>query len=59
MSRNPVTVDSELSILELAEMFVAKPYRRYPVVEDNRLVGQISRSDVLRAIDRINDGSNA
>ncbi len=59
MSKNPVTVDVDLSILSLAEMFVAKPYRRYPVVEDNRLVGQISRSDVIRAIDKINDGSNA
>ncbi|MFP5307592.1 MAG: CBS domain-containing protein, partial [Gammaproteobacteria bacterium] len=29
------------------------------VVEDNRLVGVISRTDVLRAIDAINDSSNA
>ena len=59
MSKNPVTVESETSILEVAKMFLDKPYRRYPVVEDNRLVGQISRSDVLRAIDSINDSSNA
>jgi CBS domain-containing protein len=59
MSKNPVTVDAELSILELAKMFLDKPYRRYPVVEDNRLVGLISRTDVLRAIDSINDSSNA
>lgn len=59
MSRNPVTVDSELSILEVAKMFLDRPFRRYPVVEDNRLVGLISRTDVLRAIDAINDSSNA
>jgi len=59
MSKDPVTVESELSILELAKMFLDRPYRRYPVVQDNRLVGQISRSDVLRAIDAINDSSNA
>lgn len=59
MSKNPVTVDAELSILELAKMFLDKPYRRYPVVEDNRLVGLISRTDALRAIDSINDSSNA
>ncbi|MEW6169120.1 MAG: CBS domain-containing protein [Pseudomonadota bacterium] len=59
MSRNPVTVDAELSVLEVAKMFLDKPYRRYPVVEDNRLVGVISRTDVLRAIDAINDSSNA
>lgn len=59
MSRNPVTVDAELSILEVAKMFLDRPFRRYPVVEDNRLVGLISRTDVLRAIDSINDSSNA
>lgn len=59
MSRNPVTVDAELSILEVAKMFLDRPFRRYPVVEDNRLVGLISRTDVLRAIDAINDSSNA
>ncbi len=59
MSKDPVTVESELSILEVAKMFLDKPYRRYPVVEDNRLIGLISRTDVLRAIDSINDSSNA
>ncbi len=59
MSKNPVTVEAELSILEVAKMFLDKPYRRYPVLEDNRLVGLISRTDVLRAIDAINDSSNA
>ncbi|MDD3764334.1 MAG: CBS domain-containing protein [Nevskiales bacterium] len=59
MSKNAVTVESETSILEVAKMFIDRPYKRYPVVEDNRLVGIISRSDVLRAIDQINDSSNA
>lgn len=59
MSRNPVTIESDLSIVELAKMFLEKPYRRYPVVQDNRLIGQISRSDILRAINKINDTSHA
>ncbi len=59
MSKKPVTVEADLSIIELAKMFIEKPYRRYPVVQDNRLIGVISRSDVLRAIDSINDSSNA
>ena len=53
MSTNVHTIDADTSILELAELFLNAPYRRYPVMEDNRLVGQISRRDVLRAIQQI------
>ena len=50
MSREVETVDADTSILVLAEKFVNARYRRYPVLQDNRLVGQISRRDVLRAL---------
>lgn len=50
MSRNAKTVEAETSILEVAEMFMKDEYRRYPVMEENRLIGQISRHDVLRAL---------
>lgn len=54
MSPNVVTVDSDASIVDVAKMFLDSPFKRYPVVDDgNRLVGQISRSDVLKAIDAI------
>ncbi len=51
MSSGVKTVDADASILEIAEMFLRAPFRRYPVMEDNRLVGQISRRDVLRALE--------
>ena len=44
------TVQADTSIVEVAEMFFTSSIRRYPVFEDNRLVGQISRRDVLRAL---------
>jgi CBS domain-containing protein len=44
------TVDYDASILDVAEKFIGNEFRRYPVVEDNRLVGQISRRDILRAL---------
>ncbi|QHS11487.1 CBS domain-containing protein [Sinimarinibacterium sp. NLF-5-8] len=59
MSREVTTVEADMSILEIAKMFADRPQRRYPVMEDNRLVGIITRSNVLRAIDQLNQNSNA
>ncbi len=53
MEKDVHTIDGEMSILELAQLFMDKPFRRYPVVEGNRLVGQISIRDVLRALEKI------
>ena len=50
MQPDVTTIDADMTILELAELFLSKPLRRYPVVENNRLVGQISIRDVLRAL---------
>ncbi|MBX3705090.1 MAG: CBS domain-containing protein [Pseudomonadales bacterium] len=48
--RTPVdTVDPDADIYSLAERFVRERRRRYPVVRDGKLLGQISRRDVLRA----------
>ena len=43
------TISAEMDIYTLAEKFIKEHRRRYPVVEEGRLVGQISRRDVLRA----------
>lgn len=51
MSREVETVDAETDIVEVAERFLKGPYRRFPVMANERLVGQISRHDVLRALD--------
>jgi len=44
------TVDAERNIVDVAMMFIEDDYRRYPVMKDGRLVGQISRRDVLKAL---------
>ncbi len=44
------TIDAETSILDVARYFIEGNYRRYPVMQENRLVGQISRKDVLKAL---------
>ena len=49
MRREVDTIDAEMDIYTLAEKFVREHRRRYPVVSNGKLVGQISRRDVLRA----------
>jgi CBS domain-containing protein len=53
MSTEVITVDPDINLSQLASMFLSKSYRRYPVVEDGKLVGQISRADVLKAINSL------
>ena len=53
MSREVKTVDADSSIVDIAEIFVEMSYRRLPVLERNRLVGQISRHDILRAMENL------
>lgn len=54
MSKNVETIDADSSIMDAAKAFIDHPYKRYPVVdEEERLIGQISRADVLRAIEKI------
>ena len=48
--------DADMSIADLAEQFMTSKLRRYPVLSDNRLVGQISRRDVLRALVELSQG---
>lgn len=51
MATKVKTVDVNSPITEVAEIFLHSPYRRYPVVEGNRLVGAISRRDILKALE--------
>jgi len=56
MTVDTQTVDAEMSIVDLAQVFVKSRFRRFPVMHDNRLVGQISRRDVLRALAKLAGG---
>lgn len=50
MTRDTRTVDAGMSIIDLAQEFIDSGFRRFPVMDGTRLVGQISRRDVLRAL---------
>lgn len=50
MSSEVETVLADTTLVEVVERFYRSSYRRFPVMEGNQLVGQISRRDVLRAV---------
>lgn len=47
------TLEADASLTEAAEMFVSEPYRCYPVVHESRLVGQLSRRNILKALEKL------
>ncbi len=50
MAEDVVTVSPDLNIFEAAKMFLEKRLRRFPVVYEGKLIGQISQKDVMKAV---------
>jgi CBS domain-containing protein len=50
MTADPHAIAEDLDLLSIAQIFQTKDYRRLPVLADGKLVGQISRRDVMRAV---------
>lgn len=50
MSVEVETLSKTADLTQAAEAFLEKPYRVYPVVDGERLVGMLKRSDVLAAL---------
>jgi len=53
MSSDVVSLDQNQSIIDAVEMFQNSNFRRFPVVDEKKLVGLISRRNVLLAIEDI------
>ena len=50
MTSKVVTIAPELDLYSVAEMFIKHHYKRFPVVSGGKLVGMISRRDVLLGV---------
>ena len=50
MSAPVETLDADLDLVSAAQAFLDSHFRRFPVVRDGKLVGQISRYDVLKVL---------
>tara|TARA_R110002050_G_scaffold57866_7_gene130248 strand:+ start:36860 stop:37327 length:468 start_codon:yes stop_codon:yes gene_type:complete len=49
MALNVETIDGNMNIFDAANKFLNAKRRRFPIVENGKLVGQISQKDVLKA----------
>lgn len=49
MGTNVETIDGNMNIFDAANKFLEAKRRRFPIVENGKLVGQISQKDVLKA----------
>lgn len=52
MTRHPVTVPADLDLAEATELIISTAVKSVPVVQDARLVGMVSRRDVVHALAR-------
>ena len=50
MTTDVITVPPTVDIYYIAGMFLANKFRRLPVVEDGKIVGAITRYDLLRVV---------
>lgn len=49
MGKDVETIDGNMNIFDAANKFLESKHRRFPIVENGKLVGQISQKDVLKA----------
>lgn len=55
MTKNVMTLSPDLSLFDAAQKFLDNKIRRFPVMKDGRLVGQISLSDIIRAFPKLRE----
>ncbi len=54
MVANVETIDGNMNVFDAANKFLESKHRRFPIVENGKLIGQISQKDVLKAALKLN-----
>jgi CBS domain-containing protein len=54
MVKSVITINANDTIWDAASKFLEKKIRRFPVMLDDNLVGQISQRDVMKAVEELN-----
>jgi len=49
MIKKVETIDGNMNVFDAAKVFLDSKIRRFPIVENGKLVGQISQKDILKA----------
>ena len=49
MVKNVETIDGNMDVFDAANKFLSSKRRRFPIIENGKLVGQISQKDILKA----------
>lgn len=57
MVKEVKTMSPDMDVLEAAAMFLDLKLRRFPVMEDGKLIGQVSQRDVMRAVLDLKDAT--
>lgn len=48
-------ISPDMNLFSIAQLCFTSPFRRFPVLENKRLIGQVTRSDVLRSALKVLD----
>ena len=51
MTKDVTTIESGTDLIKAADIFMSSEFRRFPILENGRMTGQISRADILRALE--------
>lgn len=55
MTKDVITLSPEMSLFDAAQKFLELKIRRFPVMKNEQLVGQISLSDIIRAFPKLKE----
>ena len=58
MTHNSICFDADDSLVDIAECFIKNHFRRVPIVSDGKLVGIVSRKDIIKYILKLRHKDN-